>query len=90
MTQGMYGEPVEGYIYHMPTPEGPHKAFSVKEVVQATPWSSGPMIFTHLVGTLTKESGQDLVMSPYYSWMLDPCLDETFDYETGRYYVKGL
>lgn len=93
MCKGMFDEEVIGTIYHMPVPEGPNKALIAKEVVQDAPWSSGPMIFTHLQVTLVKENGQELDMGCYFSWMFDPRLlrysgDGTeYDYETGRYGV---
>lgn len=87
MTTGMFGEPVIGKIYHMPTPDGPNTGWIFKEVVQSVPWSSGPMIFTHLIGVLTKECGQEIKDGPYFSWMVDPSITEEYDPETGRYYV---
>jgi len=87
MTQGMFGEPVHGTIYHMPTPKGPNKEYRLVETVQAEPWSSGPIIFTCLKGILVKESGQELDTGEYFQWMLDPSIENEFDHETGRYYV---
>jgi hypothetical protein len=63
-----------------------------KEVVQVEPWSSGPMIFTHLVEILTKKCGQVLGEDEddprFCSWALDPNVRPAeYDYETGRYYV---
>lgn len=88
MTTGMFDEPVKGRIFHLPPPKGPNKALIAKEVVQAKPWSSGPMIFTHLKVVLVKESGQELDCGFYYSWMVDPLVaDQEFEPNTGRYYV---
>jgi len=88
MTEGMFGEPVTGTIYHMPPPKGPNKALVCKEVVQATPWSSGMMIFTHIEATLVKGSGQELNHGTWFSWISDPSVsDMEYDVETGRMYV---
>ncbi len=89
MTTGMFDEPVMGTIYHMPPPDGPNKALIAKEVVQAAPWSSGVMFFTHLKLTLIKESGQELDMSEAFSWMTDPSLagSQEYDPATGRFYM---
>lgn len=87
---GLFGEDVQGAVYDMPVPERSDKLFTVREVVQVCPWSSGPMFFTHLMGSLEKESGQVIEQGPFCSWSLDPSLKEKnleFDYEEGRYYV---
>src|ERR1700761_5780168 len=83
MTTGMFDEPVLGSIYYMPPPPGPNKALIAKEVVQVEPWSSGPMIFTHLQLTLVKECGQEINMGIAFSWMLDPSMaGSEFDSDT--------
>jgi len=90
MTEGMFMEPVVGTIYHMPVPNGPNKAYILKEVVQCAPWSSGPVIFTCLEATLVKESGQKLDWGKMFKWIRDPSLGEEhkeYDKETGRYWV---
>jgi hypothetical protein len=92
MTTGMFDEPIIGKIYHLPVPAGPNKEFYLKEVVQTSPWSGGPMIFTHLRPILVKERGQviEVTEDNYFSWVVDPSLGEThteYDMGTGRYYV---
>lgn len=94
MTSGMFGEPIMGTIYHMTPPAGPNAGYYLKEVVQDTPWSSGPMIFTRLKPFLVKECGQvlgeDEEGGEYFSWVLDPTLKDEHmevDQTTGRYYV---
>lgn len=89
MTTGMFDEIVRGKVYHMPVPEGPNnKDFILTEVVQDSPWSSGPMIFTCLEPTLIKENGQRIPMGIYFWWMIDPSVkDQEYDPATGRYYV---
>ncbi len=86
MTTGMFDEIIKGHIYYMPPPQGPNTKYIFKEIVQATPWSSGPMIFTCLEVTLVKECGQRSKSGKYFQWMLDPTVNE-YDIETGRYYV---
>ena len=85
MTEGMFEEIIKGHIYHMPVPEGPNAEYIFKEVVQASPWSSGPMIFTHLQCTLTKEIGQVCDMGEYFSWMRVPDSDVEYDPDLGTY-----
>ena len=87
MTKGMFNEPVMGGIWHLKPPEGPNKELILKEEVQMCPWSSGPMIFTHLKVTLVKNCGQELDMGYYCSWMVDPTVEGEYDIETGRMYV---
>jgi len=88
MTKGMFDEIIKGKIYHMPIPEGPNKDLILKEVVQDSPWSSGPMIFTCLEEILTKECGQIISLGKYFQWMIDPSVkDREYAPATGRYYV---
>jgi hypothetical protein len=87
MTTGIASEPVYGKIYQMPVPKGPNTGFVLKEIVQDVPWSSGPMIFTCLEATLTKECGQKIPMGKYFCWMIDPSVDLEYDIDTGRYYA---
>ncbi len=87
VTEGMFGEPVGGNIYHMPPPDGPNKLWILKEVEQDAPWSSGPMIFTCLHSTLVKEDGEKIDCGLLFRWMEDPTVTNEYDYETGRYYV---
>lgn len=58
---------------------------SAREVVQTIPWSSGPMIFTHIEVELL-----DKTKVLWYSWEVNESLSETnqeVDYENGWYYV---
>lgn len=87
MASGLCDEIIYGNIYHMPV-DGSNKDFLLKEIVQTIPWSSGPMIFTHLKPILIKKCEQicdDL--GEYFSWMIDPSIISEYDFETGRYYV---
>lgn len=93
MTEGIASEPVKGKIYHISPPEGPNKEYRLVEVVQVTPWSSGPMILTCLKEVLVKESGEIEETGEkdhFFQWMIDPSLKEDnieVDCKTGRYYA---
>ena len=69
--------------------EGPtlyNKNTVIREVVQASPWSSGPMIFT----SLTIEYYQDdkvVTTANCFQWIEDPTLTTEFDYKTGRFWI---
>lgn len=53
------------------------------EVVQATPWSSGPMIFTKLRQVLRGDTYFDL-----YCWVMDPTVEgQEYDPEKGTFWV---
>ena len=87
--KGMFEEPVYGMYYEFepPYPDVNLKLIVIEEL-QVSPWSSGPMIFSHLKATLIKRTGQECDCGYYFSWMVDPSLrGKDFDYETGRYYV---
>jgi len=89
MTQGMFGENIEGTIYYMPVPYPEldvNEEYYYKEIVQYEPWSSGPMIFTCLQRTLVKKTQvlTDEKGEESFRWMIDPSIEEEYDYETGR------
>ena len=49
------------------------------ETVQVSPWSSGPMIFTHL---------EDEAETPLFSWMLDESIrGHEYDRKEGIYWI---
>ena len=90
MTSGMFDEKIIGKIYNMSVPKGPNSKLIAKEELQASPWSSGPMLFTHLHLILIKENGQEVDMGLVFSWVLDPSLSGTgqeYDPISGHYYV---
>ena len=60
--------------------------YCLEEVVQTSPWSSGLMIFTHLVGYFhnDKEKRNPIVM---FSWVKNPFVTGEFDYNRGHYWV---
>ncbi len=77
---------VSGKVYKLPTPKGPNVAWIAKEEIQISPWSSGPMFFTHLHIFLIKECGQEIDEGYAYSWVWDPILsEEEFNSEKGTY-----
>jgi len=54
-----------------------------REILQANPWSSGPMLFTCL--ELESENG---FKAQIKKWDEDPdLLEQQFDYESGRFWV---
>lgn len=91
-THGMFGEPialgtwldeVEGKIYH--------------EVVQDTPWSSGPMILTCLAEQRKGEPAPPSILSHeeegfgyhrgLFMWVQKPTMDFGIDKERGCYWA---
>jgi len=86
-TLGMFNEKITLGKWKLP------KEFSsdrpdacIREIVQATPWSSGPMIFTCLsifFGNCTpKDKGISILQ-----WIEDPRVKGEFDQENGRFWV---
>ena len=87
--QGMFDEPVYGYRYHLPPP-GSNIGLYYTEVPQETPWSSGPMIFTYLKGTLIKEGGEELSYGYIFEWIHNPELKEIhleYAIDNGEFWV---
>lgn len=87
VTFGMFQEDVHGYEWELPVPEGPNKRYWAKEVVQATSWSGGPMIFTCLQFFLEKGCGQVIGMGRAFEWVSNPGLDSEYDEVRGHFYV---
>jgi len=87
LTTGMFGEPIPGRIYHIAAAGDRDLALVATEEVQIEPWSSGPMIFTHLRITVVNDSGQRIDCGYYYSWVMDPTVENEYDYERGAYFV---
>ena len=84
MTEGMFGEEIVGKIWYIQQDD---QVLLVKEMVQAVPLSSGPMIFTHLHVSYKQEEWENSDAGFWFSWMLDPTVEEQFDAKTGRYYL---
>ena len=82
---GAFIEKIVGEVFHLPPPEGPNKAIIAEEVLQANPWSSGPMYFTNLKLTLVKEDGAELDMGLAFSWVYNPGLEDEFDPVKGHF-----
>lgn len=72
-TSGMFNEDIPLNLYY-------HKDGSLVaiEYVIASPWSSGPMIFT---GIMTPNGPSA------YNWIEGTPEDKEYNYETGRFYV---
>ncbi len=88
MTNGMFDEIVKGKIYYLNPPEGPNKELILKEILQDSPWSGGPMLFTCLQAILVKENGSSVEMGEWFNWIKDPSVSvNEFDYDTGRYFI---
>lgn len=89
ITTGMFDEPVIGRVWkEVIHEEQPNRYHLYQEVLQDSPWSSGPMIFTHIRVTLVQPNTQAILCGFYFSWMVDPSLtDREYDAATGRYYV---
>ncbi len=104
---GMFGEQDGFWLRRWVVPKGPlnecgDKVY-LREVVQADPWSSGPMFFTCLELVLedkvllgwTPEAGTTYGddVSRLCEWVLDPMvkldpdLASEYDYASGRYWV---
>jgi len=60
------------------------KDMIIREILQASPWSSGPMYFTQI--ELDYQNGGIIKC---YEWVADPMLYglSEFDQETGKYWV---
>ena len=77
-------EPLHGelgttfYLHTWRTPEGR----LIKEVLQDSPWSSGPLYFTCLIMGWKTPSGCKI-----YVWVRNPQLSIPVDYDLGHYWV---
>lgn len=58
------------------------KTILIKEVVQDSPWSGGPMIFTNL--EMDFLNGAKVTI---FQWVHNPTIDSEFDRENGQYWV---
>lgn len=84
-TIGMFGEEIPLGMWRS-------ENCTYKEVVVATPWSSGPMIFTAVATYFDnhepkKDPNVDKPDSIYFDWVLNPTLTEEVDEIRGHYYV---
>jgi hypothetical protein len=62
------------------------KFWKIKEVVQFEPWSSGPMIFTCLVGFFRNDKTCEHPIS-FLGWVEDPRMTNEYDVEKGTMWV---
>ena len=100
---GMFGEEDGFWLRRWAVPKGPLNEYgdevSLREVVQASPWSGGPMFFTCLELVLKdKEIAEDGSLRDSVcritEWVLDPMVEydcefgcSEYDHATGRYWV---
>ena len=84
-TFGMFDEDIPLKEWKGTISNGYDHEWLVREEVQCVPWSSGPMIFTHLVWY--KRGEMDQGSGPFFSWVLNPGVEGEFDYEQGHFYV---
>jgi len=87
LTEGMFGEDIDGFEYTLKSPDNPNQTLIAREEVQDEPWSSGPMIFTHLKLTSMSEDGSEKDLGYMFSWVRDSTTDGEVDYEKGFYWV---
>ena len=60
----------------------------IREIVQASPWSSGPMIFTCLALFFGNHLPRDSETgTPILQWIEDPRVEHEFDQEKGKFWV---
>ena len=86
MTCGMFGEDIPGSRYYIKSRYD--NTWILTEEVQDSPWSSGPMIFTHLRVEIIRENGTRFELGNHlFSWIFDPTITCEYDIERGHYYV---
>jgi|6_EtaG_2_1085325.scaffolds.fasta_scaffold272656_2 hypothetical protein len=87
-THGMFDEKIELRKWEIPkefmSSERPNAC--IREVVQASPWSSGPMIFTcltlHFGNCIPEHNGMNILQ-----WVDDPRVKGEVDQENGKFWV---
>jgi len=62
------------------------KFWKIREIIQAAPWSSGPMIFTCLVGFFHNDKECKNPVS-FLGWVEDPRMTNEYDVEKGTFWV---
>ena len=89
-TMGMFDEKLRLRKWEMPkefkSSERPNAC--IREIVQAEPWSSGPMIFTCLALFFDNYiPREDDLGIPILQWIEDPRVKNGVDYNNGRFWV---
>lgn len=82
-TSGMFDELLP--LRKWAAPLDLERATYVREVVQSTPWSGGPMIFTKLV--IDYQHGDQVFTNSCFQWIDDPTVKHEFIRESGRFWV---
>lgn len=83
-TRGMFDEDVP--LGEWMDKSGDRKFWKIKEIVQFTPWSSGMMIFTCLVGFFHNDKECEHPVS-FLGWIEDPRQQNEYDMEKGTMWV---
>lgn len=84
ITKGMFDEDVS--LGEWVSRHDGAKFWKIKEIVQMEPWSSGPMIFTCLVGFFYNDKECVHPIS-FLGWVEDPRINNEFDREKGIMWV---
>ena len=58
----------------------------LREVLQDSPWSSGPMLFTCLFGYFHNDPKHEQP-TQIFQWVIDPRCESEFNFEKGTYWV---
>jgi len=82
-TTGMFGEKISLGKWCAPKKlQQLYHNICIREIVQAEPWSSGPMIFTCL-----ELDFDDGVKNQFLQWIKDPQVSNEIDLKEGRFWV---
>jgi len=84
--EGMFEEKNPLYCWKIKFHPEDEKEYTVEEVVQAEPWSSGPMIFTCLEVIFDDQAGKD-GRYRICEWRCNPLVKGEVDYECGEFWV---
>lgn len=84
VTHGMFDEEIG--LGTWVDESGCQKFWKIREVVQAAPWSSGPMIFTCLDGYFHNDPEHKNAVR-MLEWVHDPRIESEFDVEKGLFWV---
>lgn len=82
-TFGMFQEKIPLRRWEWP---GAKRQRFLQEVLQDSPWSSGPMLFTCLE-VIYIQDGEEQKSGTIFNWVPDPTVTGECDSRTGRYWV---
>ena len=83
--EGMFNEAIPLGRWEAPEGRWSKTAF-IQEVVQESPWSSGPMIFTRLEIEFQQSKDQVFTAS-CFEWIHDPTFECEYNEENGSFWV---